>query len=65
MELCGSNAFIEGKNLDNSRKLIGHYILQPEFIKAYLTGLISGVVVFVLFTYGLELPLPLGLLEMN
>ena len=34
-------------------------------IKAYLTGLISGVVVFVLFTYGLELPLPLGLLEMN
>lgn len=34
-------------------------------IKAYLTGLVSGVVVFVLFTYGLELPLPLGLLEMN
>ena len=38
MELCGSNAFIEGKNLDNARKLIGHYILQPEFIKAYLAG---------------------------
>ena len=34
-------------------------------VKAYLTGLVSGVVVFVLFTYGLELPLPLGLLEMN
>ena len=34
-------------------------------MKAYLTGLISGVVVFVLFTYGLELPLPLGLLEMS
>ncbi|OLO08467.1 tricarboxylic transporter [Salinicola sp. MH3R3-1] len=33
--------------------------------KAYLTGLISGAVVFVLFTYGLELPLPLGLLEIN
>ena len=34
-------------------------------LKAYLTGLISGAVVFVLFTYGLELPLPLGLLELN
>lgn len=34
-------------------------------VKAYLTGLISGVVVFVLFTYGLELPLPLGLLEIH
>ncbi|GHB29431.1 tripartite tricarboxylate transporter TctB family protein [Salinicola rhizosphaerae] len=34
-------------------------------LKAYLTGLISGIVVFVLFTYGLELPLPLGLLELN
>ncbi|MCM5705131.1 tripartite tricarboxylate transporter TctB family protein [Larsenimonas salina] len=33
--------------------------------RAYLTGLISGAVVFVLFTYGLELPLPAGLLEMN
>ncbi|WP_110650365.1 tripartite tricarboxylate transporter TctB family protein [Salinicola peritrichatus] len=34
-------------------------------LRAYLTGLISGIVVFVLFTYGLELPLPLGLLEMS
>ena len=38
MELCGSKAFIEGRNLENARKLIGHYILQPEFIKAYLAG---------------------------
>jgi len=34
-------------------------------LRAYLTGLVSGAVVFVLFTYGLELPLPLGLLEMS
>ncbi|WP_110668517.1 tripartite tricarboxylate transporter TctB family protein [Salinicola halophilus] len=34
-------------------------------LRSYLTGLISGVVVYVLFTYGLELPLPLGPLEMS
>ncbi|WP_251979033.1 tripartite tricarboxylate transporter TctB family protein [Salinicola avicenniae] len=34
-------------------------------LRGYLTGLVSGVVVFLLFTYGLELPLPLGLMEMH
>lgn len=33
--------------------------------KAFLTGLISAVVVFVLFNYGLTLSLPAGLLEFN
>lgn len=30
-------------------------------LKAYLTGLGAGVVVFLLFTFALDLPLPLGL----
>ncbi|MHB0776429.1 tripartite tricarboxylate transporter TctB family protein [Halomonas sp. WWR20] len=30
---------------------------------AYLTGLIGGIVVFLLFNFALELPLPLGLLD--
>ena len=33
--------------------------------RAFLTGLISAVVVFVLFNYGLSLSLPLGVLEVN
>lgn len=33
--------------------------------RAFLTGLISAVVVFVLFNYGLSLSLPAGLLEVN
>ena len=38
MDLCENNAFIEGKNLKTARKLIGHYILQPAFLKTYLAG---------------------------
>lgn len=34
-------------------------------VRAILTGLISAVVVFVLFNYGLDLSLPGGLLEVN
>lgn len=33
-------------------------------LKAYATGLIGGIVVFALFNFVLELPLPLGILEM-
>lgn len=33
--------------------------------RAFLTGLISAVVVFVLFNHGLSLSLPAGLLEVN
>ncbi len=33
--------------------------------RAFLTGLVSAVVVFVLFNYGLSLSLPAGLLEVN
>lgn len=33
--------------------------------KAFITGLVSAVVVFVLFNYGLSLSLPAGLLEIN
>ena len=36
MKLCGEGAFIEGPNLDAARKLVGHYILQPEFLPLYL-----------------------------
>lgn len=32
-------------------------------LRAYLTGLAAGVVVFLLFTFALDLPLPLGLLS--
>jgi len=32
---------------------------------AFLTGLLSAIVVFVLFNYGLSLSLPAGLLEVN
>ena len=32
-------------------------------VKAYITGAISGVVVFLLFTLALDLALPLGLLS--
>ncbi|SHF05474.1 putative tricarboxylic transport membrane protein [Modicisalibacter ilicicola DSM 19980] len=32
-------------------------------LRAYLTGLVSGVVVFLLFTYALDLPLPWGVLS--
>ena len=32
---------------------------------AFLTGLLSAVVVFVLFNYGLSLSLPAGLLEVH
>lgn len=34
-------------------------------VRAFLTGLVSAVVVFVLFNYGLDLSLPAGLLEVN
>ena len=34
-------------------------------LRAFLTGLSSAVVVFVLFNYGLDLSLPGGLLEVN
>lgn len=34
-------------------------------LRAFLTGLISAVVVFVLFNYGLSLSLPAGLLEVH
>ncbi|MCM5703336.1 tripartite tricarboxylate transporter TctB family protein [Larsenimonas salina] len=34
-------------------------------LKAFLTGLISAIVAFVLFNYGLELTLPNGLLELG
>ncbi|MEX0606329.1 MAG: hypothetical protein WD623_17130 [Marinobacter sp.] len=34
-------------------------------LRAFLTGLISAVMVFVLFNYGLSLSLPGGLLEVN
>lgn len=33
--------------------------------RAFVTGLVSAVVVFVLFNYGLDLNLPAGLLEVN
>ncbi|WP_275096900.1 tripartite tricarboxylate transporter TctB family protein [Sedimenticola hydrogenitrophicus] len=33
--------------------------------RAFLTGLVSAVVVFVLFNYGLDLSLPAGLLEVS
>ncbi|KXS53911.1 MAG: putative tricarboxylic transport membrane protein [Marinobacter sp. T13-3] len=33
--------------------------------RAFITGLLSAVVVFVLFNYGLSLSLPAGLLEVN
>lgn len=33
--------------------------------RAFVTGLVSAVVVFVLFNYGLALSLPAGLLEVN
>lgn len=33
--------------------------------RAFVTGLVSAVVVFVLFNYGLSLNLPAGLLEVN
>nr|WP_298412556.1 tripartite tricarboxylate transporter TctB family protein [uncultured Halomonas sp.] len=36
--------------------------MGAALLKAYLTGLIAGVVVFLLFTYALDLPLPWGLL---
>ena len=36
MQLCGRDGFIEGPNLDTARKLIGHYIMQPEFLPRYL-----------------------------
>ncbi|NVN55364.1 tripartite tricarboxylate transporter TctB family protein [bacterium Scap17] len=32
-------------------------------IRAYVTGLLGGIVVFALFNFVLELPLPLGILE--
>ncbi len=32
-------------------------------VRAYVTGLVAGVVVFALFTFALDLPLPLGLLS--
>ncbi|MGC3874290.1 tripartite tricarboxylate transporter TctB family protein [Halomonas sp. GXIMD04776] len=32
-------------------------------VRAYLTGLIAGIVVFLLFTFALDLPLPWGLLS--
>lgn len=34
-------------------------------MRAFLTGLVSAVVVFVLFNYGLSLSLPAGLLELH
>ncbi len=34
-------------------------------VRAFVTGLLSAVVVFVLFNYGLSLSLPSGLLEMR
>ncbi|WP_260295782.1 tripartite tricarboxylate transporter TctB family protein [Sedimenticola hydrogenitrophicus] len=34
-------------------------------VRAFLTGLVSAVVVFVLFNYGLDLSLPAGLLEVS
>ena len=37
MELCGGSAFIEGPHLEAARKLIGHYIMQPEFLPHYLS----------------------------
>lgn len=33
-------------------------------LRAYIVGLVAGVVVYLLFTYGLNLALPLGVLEM-
>ncbi|MBB5321983.1 tripartite tricarboxylate transporter TctB family protein [Marinobacter oulmenensis] len=36
---------------------------KPRY--AFITGLVSAVVVFVLFNYGLALSLPAGLLEVN
>ncbi|GAB2794402.1 tripartite tricarboxylate transporter TctB family protein [Halomonas shantousis] len=32
-------------------------------VRAYVTGLVAGVVVFLLFTFALDLPLPMGLLS--
>lgn len=34
-------------------------------VRAFLSGLVSAVVVFVLFNHGLDLSLPAGLLEVN
>ncbi len=34
-------------------------------VRAFVTGLVSAVVVFVVFNYGLSLSLPAGLLEMH
>ena len=36
MKLCGKDAFIEGPHLDMAKKMIGRYILQPEFLALYL-----------------------------
>ncbi|WP_106477753.1 tripartite tricarboxylate transporter TctB family protein [Phytohalomonas tamaricis] len=37
--------------------------MGAKLLPAFLTGLISAIVTFVLFNYGLELTLPLGVLE--
>ena len=36
MRLCGESAFIPGEHLDAARKLVGHYIMQPDFLPSYL-----------------------------
>ncbi|MDL0430607.1 tripartite tricarboxylate transporter TctB family protein [Marinobacter sp. TBZ242] len=39
--------------------------MGAPFRRAFVTGLVSAVVVFALFNYGLSLNLPAGLLEVN
>ena len=36
MQLCSRGGFIEGPHLEAARKLIAHYIMQPQFLPQYL-----------------------------
>ena len=42
IELCEAGAFCEGDNLNAARKLIGHYLAQPNFKAALLAGAGDG-----------------------
>ena len=42
IELCEAGAFCEGDNLDAARKLISHYLAQPNFKAALLAGAGDG-----------------------
>ena len=38
IQLCEAGVFCEGNNLNAARKLIGHYLSQPDFKAALLAG---------------------------